>query len=410
MADADPPRLLLLLPTSTYRAAAFVRAADALGVRLTVASEQDSAFAAGEPDKLLTMDFDDPATCVAVAQAFHRQHPLAAAFGIDDATAIAAAHIAAALGLPGNPAPATQAAGNKFLQRVRLAEAGVPVPAFEHFATATEAASSTIPFPAVVKPVSLSASRGVQRVDDATTLRDALGRLAAILDEGAPPGGQACLVEEYVPGPEFALEGLVIEGCLTTLALFDKPDPLDGPTFPETIYVTPSRADPEIQQSLVTTAQSACRAIGLRTGPVHIELRHNEGGAWLVELAARPIGGRCGEVLRFGPGGSQSLETVLLAHALGQVEPVPPREPCAAGVMMIPVPRPGTFEAIVGIDRARAVAGVVDVAVTIHRGAVVRPLPEEARYLGFLFSRGDSAAAAEQSLRDAFAELEVRIT
>ena len=408
MRDVFRPRLLLLLPTTTYRAGAFVRAADALDVQLTVASEEDSAFSTEESDKFLTLDFTDPAACVAHASAFHRDHRIDAVFGIDDRTAIVAAYISDALNLSGNPVGAVEAAGDKSRQRELLARAGVPSPRFEcHESSESKPASSTIPFPAILKPVSLSASRGVMRVDDRASLVAGLERLGTILQEAAPPDERSFLIEEFVPGREYALEGLLEDGRLTPLALFDKPDPLEGPFFAETIYLTPSRSPDHVQQALVSTAQAACSALGLIRGPVHIELRYNEAGPWLVELAARPIGGRCGEVLRFGTSGEDSLETILLAHALGQLDRIPEREPDASGVMMIPVPRGGVFEEFRGVDPALATAGVTDIAITIHRGATVAPLPEEARYLGFIFARAADAGVVETALRTAFDQLEI---
>ncbi len=410
MTGAPRSRLLLLLPTTTYRAGAFIAAADALDVDLTVASEKDSAFSPDEPDALLTLNFAEPAECVARVVDFHRLHPIRAVFGVDDRTAVVAAHVAQALGLDHNPPAAVEAAGDKFRQRQLVARAGVPIPGFErHHVDRIDAVSlETVRFPAVVKPVSLSASQGVMRVDDPDSLAEAITRLRAILEEAAPDSEQAFLIEDYIPGEEYALEGILEDGQLTTLALFDKPDPLDGPTFAETIYLTPSRASAPVQAALTDTAQAACTALGLVRGPVHVELRYNARGPWLVELAARPIGGRCGQVLRFGPE-AKSLETILLAQALGRLPTIPSRETQASGVMMLPVPSAGTFQAIDGLETALATPGVTDIAVTVHRGARVRPLPEESRYLGFIFARGPDPGTVERAIREAFATLDIII-
>lgn len=403
-------RLLLLLPTTTYRAAAFVAAADALDVDLTVASEEDSAFSPDQPDALLTLDFADPGSCAVRVSEFHERHPVRAVFGVDDRTAVVAAHVAQALGLDHNPPAAVEAAGDKFRQRQLLASAGVPVPGFQHHHTDhIDAASLTaVRFPAVVKPVGLSASQGVIRADDPDSMALAITRLQAILAEAAPASERAFLIEDYIPGEEYALEGILDRGRLTTLALFDKPDPLEGPSFAETIYVTPSRASGPVQAALHHTAQTACTALGLTGGPVHIELRHNDQGPWLVELAARPIGGRCGEVLRFGAG-TISLETLLLARALGRLPTIPSRESPASAVMMIPVPSAGTFQRIDGVEAALATPGVTDIVVTVHRAAKVRPLPEESRYLGFIFAKGPNPMTAEEAIREAFAALKIVI-
>lgn len=409
-------RLLLLLPTTTYRSEAFVSAALHLGVALTVASERASAFTRSEPDKLLRLPFDDVTAAVDAARAFARKHPVHAAFGVDDRTAVIAAAINEALGLPTSPPDAVRAAGDKYLQRVRLRDAGVPVPAFERirFDDAVKHRPPPADFPLVVKPLRFAASRGVMRVDDPLCLAAAVRHLRqiveapdAVAESGAPPAH--FLLEEFIDGPEFALEGLVVDGTLHLLALCDKPDPMNGPTFPETLYVTPSRYPRSIQLELTMCVQAAVRALGLTRGPIHAELRHDARGVWLIELAARPIGGRCGEVLRFGADGALSLEALHLAHALGLRRDVPARESAAAGVMMLPVPRRGTFRAIRHVAAAVAVPYVTDVAVTAHPGQRVVPLPDESVYLGFVFGRAPSAAEVEAALRQATSELTVEI-
>jgi hypothetical protein len=224
-------------------------------------------------------------------------------------------------------------------------------------------------------------------------------------------------VEEFVPGVEVALEGLVAGGCLKVLALFDKPDPLDGPFFEETIYVTPSRLPERAQRAIAACAQAAVAALGLGEGPVHAELRHNDRGAWLIELAARPIGGRCGAVLRFeiqesetretgnGKRETLSLEEVVIRHALGMPLPDLQREQQAAGVMMIPVPGAGVLREVQGVAEARAVQLVEDVAITAHRGQTLVPWPEGSRYPGFIFARGETPDAVEEALRAAHRRL-----
>ncbi len=411
------PRLLLLLPTATYRTAAFVEAARRLGVELTVASERPSTFEAANPAGLLTLELSDPDRAAAKAAAFAREHPLQGVVGVDDDTAVAAAAIAAALGLRGNPVPAALAARDKHEQRVRLSAAGVPVPPFAAHGVDEDPAAlaAGAGYPCVLKPLRLSASRGVMRADTPEQFVAAVRRLVAILRQ---PDAAACgesarrfLVEEYVPGPEFALEGLLVAGRLHVLALFDKPDPLDGPFFEETIYLTPSRLPDEARREIAACAQAAATALGLREGPVHAELRYNERGPWLIELAARPIGGRCSGALRFGTGGSGlgagvSLEELIIRHALGMELPTLERERRASGVMMIPVPRAGALREVRGVDEARAVPLVEDVMITAHPGQTLVPWPEGSRYPGFIFARGPTPDAVERALRDAHARLE----
>jgi len=408
------PRLLLLLPSTTYRATGFVEAALALGVELTVASERTGVLAQHEPANLLELDFSDPPAAARRAVAFAREQPVTAVFGVDDDTAVVAAAIAEALGLPHASRSALEAARDKHRQRVLLHAAGVPVPDFAVHTLDDDphAVARLAPYPCVLKPLTLSASRGVIRADSPGELVAAHARLAKILTSLGGDGigrGRRYLVEAFVPGPECAIEGLMVDGRLHVLALFDKPDPLDGPFFEETIYVTPSRHPPSTQYELIECAAAAARAIGVDRGPVHAELRHNARGPWLIELAGRPIGGRCGAVLRFGAEGGTSLEELLLGHALGRVPPVPPREPSAAGVLMLPIPRAGIFSRVLGVDEARAVERVTDVVVTAVSGRRLVPLPEGSQYLGFVFARASSPDRVEAALRAANAALDVAI-
>lgn len=379
-----------------------------LGVDLTVASEEDSAFSASRPDGLVTIDFRSAEGITRVVRAFADAHPIDAVFGVDDETVVAAAIAAEALGVPHISVAAARAAGDKYVQRQRLAAAGVPVPAFARHRVAEDprAVAQDLTYPVVLKPLSLSASRGVMRADAPAEFVQRHRRLRAILDSAdvRERGGDErewYLVEQFVPGPEFALDGMIVEGRLHVLALWDKPDPLDGPFFAETIYVAPSRHPQHVQETVIDCAARAAAALGIDRGPVHVELRHNDRGPWLIELAARPIGGKCGQALRFGPDGAVSLEEVVLAHALGLLRDLPERVADASGVLMVPVPHAGRLERIDGVEEAKQVTGVTDVVVTAHRGQRVAPLPEQARYPAFIFARGDAPGEVEAALRQA---------
>ncbi|HWC75738.1 MAG TPA: ATP-grasp domain-containing protein [Gemmatimonadales bacterium] len=405
------PRLLLLLPTSTYRATAFVEAARQLGVELTVASEQPSTLEAANPAGLLTIDFEQPERAAEAVRIFARQYPIDGVAGVDDKTALIAAAIATKLGLKGNPVHAAMAASDKYLQREQLALARVPIPRFLLRSLEDDPAeiAKSIVYPCVVKPVRLSASRGVIRADNPTGFVAAHARLRAILQD--PETAAACgdrarhyLIEEFISGYEVALEGLVINRRLHVLTLFDKPDPLDGPFFEETIYVTPSSVPTALQKAITDCAERAVRAIGIVEGPIHAELRYNERGPWLIELAARPIGGRCSAVLRFGDHGV-SLEELILRHAIGMPIPSLQRERLAAGVMMIPIPGAGTLKEVRGVAEARRVPLVEDVQITAHPGERLVPFPEGSRYPGFIFARGETPAVVETALRDAHRRL-----
>jgi biotin carboxylase len=404
------PRVLLLLPTTTYKTPDFLAAARKLRVDVTVASEEPSTLEGMNPAGLLSLDFRDPEGCARKAVEFARAHPVDAVVGVDEDTAVAAAVIARALGLPHNPVHAAVAARHKPTMRQLLAEAAVPSPACRVFDRGEDPAraGAAVRFPCVLKPTFLAASRGVIRAGREEEFVAVWRRIVKILEdpEVAAKGGEASreiLVEDFVPGREVALEGLLRQGDLKVLALFDKPDPLEGPYFEETIYVTPSRLDPETRERIAQVAAHGALALGLRDGPVHAELRVNESGPWLIEMAARSIGGLCARTLRFGTG--MSLEELILTSALRMEMPEPERERRAAGVMMIPIPREGVLREVRGLPEARAVADIEDVTISAHVGQTLVPWPEGSRYPGFIFSRAATPERAEKALREAHALL-----
>jgi biotin carboxylase len=411
VADPAPrPRLLLLLPSTTYRATAFVEAARRLDVELTVATDHANVFAAAEPDRVVTLDLANRRHAVEQARAFAGQYPVAAVFGVDDDTAVIAAAIAEELDLPYNPLGAALAARDKHRQRALHAARGVPVPEFalHEVSERAQAVARHAPYPCVLKPLCLSASRGVIRADTPEQFVAAHETLSRILAEPAVAAlglaARRYLVERFVPGPEVALEGLLDGGRLRVLALFDKPDPLDGPYFEETIYVTPSRLPEAAQRAVADCAARAAEALGLVTGPVHAELRVGGQEPVLIEIAARPIGGRCSRVLRFGEEPDvMSLEELLLRQATGSAIPTWEREVEPAGVMMIPTPRAGVLRGVRGADAALAVAGVEGIEMTAYPGQRLVPLPAASRYLGFIFARAVTPEAVEAALRRAHA-------
>ena len=399
-------RVLILLPSATYRAPDFLAAAARLGAEVVVASEVAQTIDMG--DRALVLDLAQPEAAAATVVQAAGRHPLDAVVAVDDQGVVVAALAAARLGLAHNPPGAVAATRDKAAMRTALAAAGtVRQPAFTVVAPGGDvvAAARGIGFPCVVKPVSLSASRGVIRVDDPPQAAAAAERVRNILAEAAGDGNGPLVVERYVDGAEVAVEALLRGGRLEVLAVFDKPDPLVGPYFEETLYVTPSRLPAGTQDRLVEAVAGAAAAIGLVEGPVHAELRIDvEGRPWLLEVAARSIGGLCSRSLRFGAG--VSLEELILRHALGlPLDPV--REQAASGVMMLPIPTAGTLVEVRGQEAARAVPGIDGLELSVLPGRPVRPLPEGDRYLGFLFARAATPEAVEAALRAAHACLEV---
>ncbi|HEY3197824.1 MAG TPA: ATP-grasp domain-containing protein [Nitrospirales bacterium] len=406
------PRILLLLPRTTYRAEDFLEAAEQLKLKVTIGAEdQDQQGSSGER---LSLDFSDAESCVKTVVQYAIEHPIQAVLGVDDRTAVLAAFIASALGLPHNSVESVIAARNKYRMREMLRDNGVPVPSFAVFSIHADpaAAAKTLRYPCVVKPLSLSASCGVIRANSPAEYVAAFYRVAALLTKlgiagSADPAGHLILVEDFVAGIEVALEGLLTEGRLRVLALFDKPDPLNGPFFEETIYITPSRLPESTQARLAQCAARAAEALGLREGPIHGELRVNEEGIWVIELAARSIGGRCSRTLRFPSG--LSLEEVILRHALRLAPPEFEGMQKPAGVMMLPIPKTGLLQEVRGQIEALAVPGVEELIITAQPGEELVPLPEGTRYLGFIIARGDCPEEVEATLREAHSRLHVVI-
>lgn len=408
---ASSRRLLLLVPTTSYRIGDFLDAAERLGIDVAVGSDERHVLELYSGGSTLSVDFDDLDRGVAQIEVYSNDYPLAAIVGVDDETTLIAAKASQALGLPHNTPDSVEATSNKHRLRTRLANSGLPTPRFTLLSVSDDPvrAARESRYPAVLKPLALSASRGVIRADDRAQFAAAFRRISTIL-ENADISGEAAhhiLVEEYVPGVEVALEGLLDRGSLTVLALFDKPDPLEGPYFEETIYVTPSRLPVHVQDAIAATVNWAVARLGLREGPIHAELRINDDGVWLIEVAARSIGGLCSRALHFGAGGR--LEDLILRHALGMPFPTAEPDGPATGVMMIPIPSAGTLLRVTGIEAARATADIEDVTISIPLGETLVPVPEGNKYLGFIFATGDTPEAVEAALREAHGRLEFTI-
>jgi len=406
-AQAGAPRVLLVLPSSTYRAADFLDAARSIGAEVVIASEEQQALAGTMRDRFQQVDLCSPEN--EASRLVSEGLAIDAVVGVDEQGVTLAAHIAAKLGLPHNPPRAVVTSRDKLLTRIVLSDAGLDQPA--HRAVTVDGdvkfAANAVGYPCVVKAIGLSGSRGVIRANNIEELASAAMRVSAII---APSGGEEAepfLIEGYVPGDEVAIEGLLRGGTLEILALFDKPDPLEGPYFEETIYVTPSRLDEDTQRSIGETVARACRAMGLVEGPIHAEVRLPEGRPLVLEVAARSIGGLCSRALRFGAG--ISLEEMILRHALGMEIGDLKLSRGASGVMMIPIESSGVLRSVEGVEDARAVDGVVGVEMTVPVGQEVKALPEGDRYLGFIFATAAQPEGVEEALRAAHAKLRVVI-
>lgn len=402
----NTPSVLLVAQPYSYRIAPYVSAATKLGINIIIASQSENSLIS-EVKQGIYVDFSHPQQAVEIIRTELKEKTIVAVIGCDDSTVELAALVAARLNLPHNPPLAAKFSSRKDLARSRLQEAGCRVPEFAliNLSHPVLRQCQQLNFPCVVKPLHLSASQGVIRVDSLEQLTPVCERIRGIIQESSDLFLRThVLIERYLPGVEIAFEGYLLQGALTVLAIFDKPDPLEGPFFEETIYVTPTRLTPLQQRQVFTSVQEACHAYGLITGPVHAELRVNPEGAWILEIAARTIGGECSQV--FSLDGGIELEQMVINLAMGRDFKVPVLE-TARGVMMIPIPKKGLLRRVEGVFAASQVLGIEKVDIIIREGNYLVPLPEGNSYLGYLFAQGDTSQAVVAALQEAFSYLRV---
>ena len=413
-APPDEGRLLLLIPKTSYRAQDFLAAAAELNADVAVGSNHRSTLEKLTDGKTVKFNFKTVSRGVDEIIAYNEKYPLKAVLSVDEETTILAAEACKALGLSHNPPDAIRATVDKYKFRQAIIEAGLPSPDVTRLTIYDD---PVIParkahYPVVLKPAALSASRGVIRADYEAEFIAAFERIVKILHQAdlafTGEGKDQILVETFVPGMEVALEGLLQNGSLIPLAIFDKPDPLNGPFFEESLYITPSRLPKQTQDLIITTTAQALSALGLKDGPVHAELRINSLGAYVIEVGARTIGGLCARSLQFGTG--MSLEEIVLRHTLGLELTSTQREGHASGVMMIPIPEAGELKAVTGEKDALIVPGIEDVTISIPIGQRLIQLPEGNKYLGFIFAKAETPESVEAALREAHRRLAFEIS
>jgi predicted ATP-grasp superfamily ATP-dependent carboligase len=412
---------LLFAAKLGYQTRSLDEAARKLGVDVVFVTDRCHQLDDPWGDRAIAVHFESPDTAAyTVLEAVRGGERMDGLLAFGDRPAVAAAYVARGLGLLYNHPAAVEACRSKLRIREVFREAGLRGPWFRSVALqpVPEPALLGISYPCVLKPMSLSASQGVVRANSREEFIAAADRIRALL---ASPEILArreanldqIIVEGYIPGREVAVEGLLTDGVLRVLAIFDKPDPLSGPFFEETIYVTPSRmAEAEVRE-VERCSVEAVRALGLTQGPVHAEFRINEQGVWPLEVAPRPIGGLCARALRFqAADGAESigLEELLLRHALGLTGGGWARQPAASGVMMIPVPRSGVLAAVEREQEARGVPGISELQITARVHDYIEAWPEGSSYLGFLFALAATPEEVEKSLRDAHSKLRFTIT
>lgn len=397
-------RVLVIAPHGSYRTASFIHAANQLNIDVLIASQGEHSIVSDYVQGL-HIDFKDEDQAAEIILAEARKQPFRGIIGTDDVTTGLASRVAKILALPHNDPDAVKIAQRKDLAREKLKQATVNIPRFNLITThqALSQQDIQVDFPAVVKPIALSASRGVIRVNNFSELEQAVERIKNMLSlerHLAQDIKESLLLEAFIPGNEVAVEAMLHNGELEVLAIFDKPDPLDGPFFEETYYLTPTSYTADIQQEIRRTVSSACQAYGLKEGPVHAECRINKEGVWILEVAARTIGGMCGRLLSLGTG--HSLEELVLLHAMGQKAEMKSTG-MAAGVLMVPIPGAGILKRVEGLLDAQRVPFIKDVMIEVREGYELVPLPEGNSYLGFIFAEAPTVKQAEQALRDAHA-------
>jgi len=409
--------VLLLATTTGYQTRMFADAASRLGIELLYATDRCDHLENPWRDNAIAVRFHEEWRSVDSILKAVDKNPPQAVIAVGDRPTVMAAYLTRLLGLPGHPPEAATAARDKRLTREKLKAAGLPTPSYITVPMLIDPSAllDRLELPVVVKPTVLSASRGVIRADDPLSFVTAFDRVRRLLQSPEvrdlrDSEADVIQIEEYIPGREYAVEGVIEHGRLRTLAIFDKPDPLEGPFFEETIYLTPSRATATTLRQLENAVADAASALGLHHGPIHAECRVNQRGVYVLEVAARPIGGLCARALRFEREGlSIGFEEFLLRQALGESMAAWQRESQASAVMMIPIPRSGVYRRVEGVEFASAVDGIDDVTITAKADQQLLALPEGASYLGFIFARAASADAAERAVRDAHARLRFTI-
>lgn len=401
------PCLLLISPHNSYRLAPYLKAAENIGIHVIVVSQGRHSLVSAVADGI-HVDFQEIEQAYQQILSAVKGNNILAVIGTDDLTVELASGLSKTLGLVHNDPMANRLTTRKDLSRECLSATDLHIPRFEKRSIRSLIKNPVhgVGYPCVIKPLSLSGSRGVIRANNDRELVNASSRIQSILLQEQLVGQEknTVLLEQYIPGYEYAFEGLLTDGKLQCLALFDKPDLMQGPFFEETYYITPSRLDEQVRQQIHHTVQQACDAYGLRQGPVHAEMRIHDDKVWILEIASRTIGGQCARLLKFATG--RSLEEIIISHAAGMEVKLANMDQ-AAGVLMIPITQQGILRRVEGVLTASKIKYIKDVEISISEGYELTPLPEGFSYLGFIFSKAPDPGKAEDALREAYSKLKV---
>ena len=404
--------VILIIPSASYRTGPFMNAIKKLDLKVLVISDKSQVFSGKYPDNLIIINFNHWKDKSVEISKWAKNNGLKAVIGVDEESIVLAANLSNFLNVDHNSIESVLLTKNKYLMRTELIKTGLCSPWFKIFSIyeSSNKIINEISFPCVIKPTFLSGSRGVMRVNTKKELSEGIKTLNELLslDELRKRGGKQSdyiMIEEYIPGKEVAIEGIVSEGKLTMLAIFDKPELLEGPTFEETIIVTPSVLTKKIQYSLLETLQVVVKALGIVKGPVHAEARINRNGNYILECASRSIGGLCSKVLEFQ--GGISLEELILRSYLGRNIEKSKLIGNARGVMMMPTEKKGILKEIGGVKDALVVKGVTDLQITVKPGEKLQPLPKGDRYLGFIFAGGNNQEFVINALKNAWSKIEI---
>ncbi len=242
----------------------------------------------------------------------------------------------------------------------------------------------------VLKPIYGTASKSVLKINNVEKNKEQIEKLMQDCFD------QDLVIEEYIDGKEYALEGTIINSELKKIVIFDKPVEYKHPYFEESIYITPSELSSEAEKRVVSIVDKACKKIGLEDGPVHVEFKINENQIFIIEINPRMIGGLCSRCLSFGLFKVSLEEIILHAFMNNELKNIELLNNYV-GVLMIPTPKSGKFISI-NKEELENIPNISNVEITVPEGSDLLEPPYGDKYLGFAFSQGIDKKTVNESL------------